>query len=346
MHYYVRNMKKIVSALAIASLLGASLPGALSQELSNTEAGVEDQLFTDIDRTHPNFVAIRFLKEQQVIGGYEDGSFRPNQKVNRAEALKFILVGSRIQLPESTNATEFPDVPEGAWFKNYVMHAKSMGIVGGNPDGTFAPGNTVMRAAFLKMLLMANRFKPDQWVPPTAYTDVSINDWFHPYVTYAGYVGLIRADESGNLRPGQELTRAQVAEIIYLMTMIRNSGNLFLLMRETEQQVLQVEYYINAGMLSNAKRATELAVDYTQQAYKLAPEDAVVIGLAKIAKAYDFVLTAFIAGVQDNFDLAKDYALQATAKAQEAIDTDEQTRPIAEYIQRRAQEVLQQLNGQ
>ena len=47
--------------------------------------------FTDVPPTHQYNVAINYLTEQGVINGYEDGTFGPENPINRAEALKIIL---------------------------------------------------------------------------------------------------------------------------------------------------------------------------------------------------------------------------------------------------------------
>ncbi len=64
----------------------------------NQELGTESQkpvesIFTDVDSNHKNFKAIKYLKEHEIIGGYLNGSFQPNQTVSRVESLKMILLG-------------------------------------------------------------------------------------------------------------------------------------------------------------------------------------------------------------------------------------------------------------
>lgn len=333
-------MKKILALCVILSSFALAFSPAYGQQ---DTANPMPPLFSDVDNTHEFYVAIKFLKDQKVITGYPDGTFKPDQTVNRAEALKFILAGTGISVPEQFEDPSFSDVKKDDWFAKFVMHAKSLSVVSGNPDGSFTPGAVVNRAAFMKMLLLAQKFKTAEWKPQREFNDVKSSDWHYPFMTYAGHTGLIREDANKNLLPGKGLSRAEVAEIIYLMTIIRNGDNLTLLMKQTEQHILQIDPLVTAGKLVAAKRVSELAVDMTQQAIKLAPADVTVVGLGKIAKAYDFVLTAFIAGVQKQYDLAKDYALQAIAKANEAVETYDKTKVIADYINSRAQEVLNQI---
>ena len=66
--------------------------------------------FSDVTSSHPNYDAIMYLYSHQIVGGYPDGTFRPNAIVNRAEALKFTLLGSGITVPTTT---EQPKSPSG-----------------------------------------------------------------------------------------------------------------------------------------------------------------------------------------------------------------------------------------
>ncbi len=299
--------------------------------------------FTDVPNTDPNFVAVNFLQEQGVIGGYPDGTFKPGQLINRAEALKIILEGSQTEIPESAAASAFTDVAVTDWFAPYVMSAQQIGIVAGNPDGTFAPGRNVNRAEFIKMVLEANEFKKDKWEGLNIYTDVSETDWFAAYMNYAGQAGLIIADSSGNLNPGEEINRGEVAEIIYIMKVILNGTNTQFLITQAEMQMVQIDVYIGANNPVSAKRAAELSVDMTQQAYKNLPEDKVVLGAAKLARAYDYLVNAYMAGISQSYTEARDWADKAIAKADEAWEANNETQELARHIKDKANEIISQI---
>lgn len=301
--------------------------------------------FTDVERTHKHYVAIQFLSDSNVIKGYEDGTFRPEQVVNRAEALKIILEGSAIAVADSLDDIPFSDVKEADWFAKYVMTAQALGIVSGNPDGTFAPGRDVARAEFLKMLLNANSFKPEKWEGVQIFPDVPQDAWYVAYMNYAGQAGLVEKDAEGNVRPAEPLTRGEVAEIIYLLKVILGGANTQFLITEAEKQMAQIDIYVGNNMPLEAKRAAELSVDMTQQAYKNMPEDMNVLGAAKIARAYDFVINAYISALQQNYEDARSWAEQAIAKATEAWEVNNELQPIARHIKDRANEVIAQVPG-
>ena len=299
--------------------------------------------FSDVPQAHPNYLAIKYLNDSGVVKGYEDNTFRPAQKVNRAEALKIILLGLGIEVPATASTTSFSDVKTNDWFASYVMKAKELSIVNGNPDGTFAPGRTVSRAEYIKMLLMSNGFKVENWQDKELFNDVKKTDWFAPYMNYAGSAGLITKDDKNNLYPGQELGRGEVAEIFYLLIIIRQGGDTQFLLNQAELQMAQIEAYIAGNQPLLAKRAAELSVDMTQQAMKNMPDNNVVIGAAKLARAYDFLMNAFITGIQKDYVAAKSWAEQAIAKATEAWEANNDIQPIAKHIKDRANEIISQI---
>jgi len=323
-------MKKIlVSALIVL----AAVPQALAIDIG----------FSDVPQSHPNYIAITYLNTQGVVKGYEDGTFKPDQLVNRAEALKILLVGSAIKINEVADIVSFSDIKTTDWFTKYIETAKSLGYVSGNPDGTFAPGRNVSRAEYLKMLLNINGFKPDNWTGQALFSDVPVDAWFAPYMNYAGQAGLLTPDSGNNLLPGKEATRAEVAEIFYLLAVIRKGEDTQFLLSQAEAQMAQVEIYIDAGAPLLAKRAAELSVDMTQQAYKNLPDNNVVLGAAKLARAYDFLVNASIAASQQKTAEAADWANQAIAKATEAWEANNDLQTISRHIKDRANEILSQL---
>jgi hypothetical protein len=107
----------------------------------------------------------------------------------------------------------------------------------------------------------------------------------------------------------------------------------------------QIEIFIGAGQPLFAKRASELGVDMTQQAYKNLPDNNIVIGAAKLARSYDFLMNAFIMAIQKRNDEAKDWANQAIAKATEAWESNNDLQEVAKHIKSRANEIITQIDA-
>ncbi len=183
--------------------------------------------FPDVPEDHVNYEAIEYLDEAGVINGYEDGTFGPDNQVNRAEAMKMILVALGVSV-EGSFEVGFDDVTEADWFFNYVMKAAELEIVGGYDDGEFKPGNAVNLAETLKMLLLTAGVEVVESVDYDLFSDVSSDAWFAPHVLYARDKNLITADDSGAIYPGQDMTRSAFAEVVYrLMIVQENEGEAF-----------------------------------------------------------------------------------------------------------------------
>lgn len=107
----------------------------------------------DTDRTYPNTFSdvpashwaanyIGYAQQFGIVMGFEDGSFRPNAPVTRAQ---FAAIASRFEkLTEGSKS--FSDVPNSHWAAKYINFAATRGWVTGYADGTFKPENHITRA--------------------------------------------------------------------------------------------------------------------------------------------------------------------------------------------------------
>jgi len=224
-------------------------------------------VFSDVLTTHKNYVAVEYLRETEVIGGYEDGTFKPDNTINRAEVLKIILQGSNIEVPELAEESEFIDVDTVAWFAKYIMKAKGIGIVSGNPDRTFAPSRTVNKAEFLKMLLIANEVDVSAYsTSEQTFLDLDQSAWYFPYLNFAQETGLIHFNGEAKLEPSKKLTRGEVAEIMYLLIALKKQNNSKFLIEQAELEVASAMNLLNVKAYDDAYNAADIAYDFSSQA--------------------------------------------------------------------------------
>ena len=87
--------------------------------------------------------AISTLSNMGIINGYEDGTFKPNAPITRAE---FTAIATRFFDYEAEYDGAFNDVSARAWYADYVQAAVDMGLVDGYPDGGFHPDAYITRA--------------------------------------------------------------------------------------------------------------------------------------------------------------------------------------------------------
>lgn len=199
-----------------AAFITATIIMAIGAFSATAQETITEQLFIDVEPGEEHYVAIKYLKEQGLIEGYEDGTFRPLQEINRAEALK-VLMGA-ITHETSPDSTEFyfPDVTPSDWFFEYVVRAWNNELVQGYPDGKFHPENTINKAESLKIaLLHEGGFIPEEATAPP-YSDVPTDAWFAPYAEVSKNRNIfIEARSDGSLHPEEKINRGVFAEIIY-----------------------------------------------------------------------------------------------------------------------------------
>ena len=159
-----------------------------------------------------NTEAVDACTALNIIGGYPDGSFKPEGNITRAEVTKMICValngGKEPNL--ATNATPtFSDVrtnANSAWAEKYIESCASQGIVSGVGAGKFAPAGNVTGTQLAKMLLVALGYKSEN----EGFTG---NAWATNVNTIASAKGLYEGLEK--LDVSAALTRDSAARMIW-----------------------------------------------------------------------------------------------------------------------------------
>ncbi|MFC3884608.1 S-layer homology domain-containing protein [Bacillus songklensis] len=117
------------------------------------EEKVTDQTaFTDIPEDNEFLPYVRFLKQKGIMSGYKDGTFKPEEKLTRAQMAKLVAMAFQLK---GHSAKPFKDVPNGHWAADYIDALTVNGIATGKPDGTFAPNEKVTRAQAAAFLYRA-----------------------------------------------------------------------------------------------------------------------------------------------------------------------------------------------
>lgn len=166
--------------------------------------------FTDVPADSAFFIPISYLKEHDLVKGYPDSTFRPEEAVSRAEALAMILKVTglpkppvleakdittenplQIQLPEGTSVT-LKDLESGE--TTQLTDVQNLTITLNEGNATLTPQAST-EAPFL---------------------DVLPKHWFYDLVMRAKYEGIIKGYEGGKyFRPGKTVNLAEALRILY-----------------------------------------------------------------------------------------------------------------------------------
>ena len=143
--------------------------------------------FSDVsaDKWYNN--AVSTLCHMGVLGGYSDGTFRPNAPITRAEFAKIAV--SFAQTNGSAVYSYFTDVKTTDWFAPYVTTAKDSGLIEGYSDGSFKPENRITRAeacAIVNRVLGRKPSKSHMKISDRIdWPDCTTADWFYEAIMEA-----------------------------------------------------------------------------------------------------------------------------------------------------------------
>ena len=178
---YEDGMVKPENAITRAEV--ASIFYRLLKDEVRDENTTDVSEFSDVSASDWYGTTVATLSAMDIVRGYEDGTFRPNAPITRAE---FAAIATRFF--EETGAEyepgTFDDVTGDEWFADAIADAVELGLIGGYPDGTVRPNNNITRAEACAVVNRTLGRIPhvDHLLPAdemTTWPDNNPSDWFY-----------------------------------------------------------------------------------------------------------------------------------------------------------------------
>ncbi|WP_298030384.1 S-layer homology domain-containing protein [uncultured Dysosmobacter sp.] len=135
--------------------------------------------YSDVSADYWANKAISTLSNAGVITGFQDGTFRPNAYISRAQ---FAAIAARFSVVQEGLPNLFTDVPEDYWAKDEIAYASYLGWIDGYADGTFRPKNNITRAAAMKLINNVLERRVDEeglLANATQWSDNNPSDWHY-----------------------------------------------------------------------------------------------------------------------------------------------------------------------
>lgn len=146
--------------------------------------------------------AVTILSNLDILNGFEDNTFKPNDYVTRAQMAKIICHMLNYK-DVAASTTNFTDVPSNHWASGYINIANGLGIVAGYGDGKFGPEDKVTYEQAVKMVVCALGYEP--------IADAN-GGWYAGYTTVAASLGILsRVDGNANT----PIKRGAIACLVY-----------------------------------------------------------------------------------------------------------------------------------
>ena len=210
-------MKAITKRFNLIVIIFSLAMAILMLSISSFAVGGVPPYFNDING-HWAFDVLVKAFEKEIIFGYDDGSFRPDSYVTRAETVA--ILNRFYELKTSANV-KFFDVQSNDWYYNDISIAIGNDYIKGNTDGTFKPDDFILRLHTITMIYRIlgspqvndmNAYQPFPDAPEVL--DNNLEEYVKAVVCLIEH-GVLEGYEDGLLRLNQNITRAELVKILF-----------------------------------------------------------------------------------------------------------------------------------
>ena len=296
--------------------------------------------FKDIPANSTLLPAVEYVKTQGLMEGYDDGTFRPSDPVNRAEAVK-ILLASVVTAEElkAYTTSSFADVPDNAWFMPYVEAAlKKVGIIDGPPKATlFHPSSAIQKAQFLKMFFLSKGIDPSK-----QYGDLSLplspdvvknSVWYFAPIRLALVSSMTFIGSDGLLHPDKPLLRGDLALLLYRHAMYEQGNRTQDLLSEAASEISTASKMLAKNKLDSAEQAADRSLLAARGALASMPDEPLVKGAVKTAEGFQDLVLAKRAFNAKNYDSTITLCSSAWQLAKKAKEFSSSLTSVATQMQ-------------
>jgi len=189
-----------------------------SMILNITTAGVFAKSFSDLGQSHWAYKEIQKLADDNVVVGYPDGSFKPDNPATRAEFATMVIKALRQENSPLYDTFTFIDVPTDHWADGTIQRAVAFGLIKGFPDETFKPEDNVSKAEAVAIIVSALKTGDLSIIKAKEalkdYIDIDkIPDWVLIPAGKSEMLGMTaHVPETYNMfEPDRKATRAEIA---------------------------------------------------------------------------------------------------------------------------------------
>ena len=128
--------------------------------------------------------AISTMVSAGIVNGYEDGTFKPNAEITRAE---FAAIAARFDSSEYSGEDQFSDI-SGHWASEYINRAAERGWISGYEDGTFKPDQSITRAEAMTLVnnVLNRHVQPEYMLDNmVTWSDNTEDQWYYSAIQEA-----------------------------------------------------------------------------------------------------------------------------------------------------------------
>lgn len=201
--------KKSKKLLLATMALGVVTP-VIAIPANNVEAATYKDPFKDIISSHPYYDILHEMRDQGIITGYNDGTFKPYVKISRQHAA--VLIQRVKTLAPKVGLKAYKDIPKSHPYYKAIMQLQQTGLIKADSNGNFNPNKDLTRGEMALILanafdLKATKNHPFKDVSQTSEEGKAIAALYEADIT-TGY-------DDTTFKPNESLSRAHYAVFLY-----------------------------------------------------------------------------------------------------------------------------------
>lgn len=231
----MKRARKTINILLATALISTGLMTG-----APTADAASKQSFKDVSTKHWAYSAVETVAAQKLVAGYQDGTYRPNGQVTRAELAAFL---ARAFDGNGRGNEPFVDVANNHWAIDAINEGIALGFIkpGEYKNSKFEPNKAMTRAEIARWLTNGLIASDEDYkkavseMASSSLTLIPIPEFFKggvnksdlPYIGVAMGTGLLSGYTDGTFKPNGNTSRAEVAAILirYLDAMKKDPTN-------------------------------------------------------------------------------------------------------------------------
>lgn len=226
-------MKKYITAALVAAMLTTPVCADTTSDLLDsylTDTKAPHQ-FTDMANTQWAAPSVEMLTSLGIVNGFEDGTFRPESNITKAEYVKLVI--SAFGLYNNDAAVTLTDNNPEDWFYTYVSSALEKEIAFTDDFGAFNPNQYITREEMFEIskraIVFADISSTDTTAPILFTDSTDINPSYKDSIDYMSSHGIVAGNPDGTLNPKGNSTRAEASVMLTRMinSALKNEKQVF-----------------------------------------------------------------------------------------------------------------------
>ncbi|MEK7544684.1 MAG: S-layer homology domain-containing protein [Patescibacteria group bacterium] len=201
----------------------------VESENSNRYRNYQAPGLKDVEKGEWYYDDVRESRIYGSVNGYEDQTFKPENRITRAEFIAMVMRTaykskgqSYYELPPSVK-----DVEDGSWYQMTLAEALEKGVIQTGPDGNVRPNDEISRAEAAKIIanILDQKLESktnSEETETRKFSDVEEKAWYAEAVERNSSVGIIRGREDGTFAPNDHLKRAEAAALMNRLRKVLN----------------------------------------------------------------------------------------------------------------------------